>query len=64
MSETADDDEDLERPRFIRMGAEDTFDGQERVMTPGLRRVPGLPCLSGMRVIGRNRTVDGRGHAT
>jgi hypothetical protein len=33
MSETADDDEDLERPRFIRMAAEDTFDGQERVFT-------------------------------
>jgi len=33
MSETADDDEDLERPRFIRMRAEDTFDGQERVFT-------------------------------
>ena len=33
MSETADDDEDLERPRFIRMWAEDTFDGQERVFT-------------------------------
>jgi hypothetical protein len=33
MSETADDDEDLEHPRFIRMRAEDTFDGQERVFT-------------------------------
>jgi hypothetical protein len=33
MSETADDDEDLERPRFIRMAAEDTFDGVERVFT-------------------------------
>ena len=33
MSETADDDEDLEHPRFIRMWAEDTFDGQERVFT-------------------------------
>ena len=33
MSETADNDEDLERPRFIRMRAEDTFDGQERVFT-------------------------------
>jgi hypothetical protein len=33
MSETADDDEDLEHPRFIRMRAVDTFDGQERVFT-------------------------------
>jgi len=33
MSETADDDEDLEHLRFIRMRAEDTFDGQERVFT-------------------------------
>ena len=33
MSETAGDDEDLEHPRFIRMRAEDTFDGQERVFT-------------------------------
>ena len=33
MSETADDDEDLEQPRFIRMRPEDTFDGQERVFT-------------------------------
>ena len=33
MSETADDDEDLEHPRFIRMRAEDTFDGHERVFT-------------------------------
>jgi hypothetical protein len=33
MSETADDDEDLQHPRFIRMRAEDTFDGQERVFT-------------------------------
>jgi hypothetical protein len=37
---------------------------RRRRRTPGLRRVPGLSCLSGMRVIGRNRTVDGRGHAT
>ena len=33
MNETADDDEDLEHSRFIRMRAEDTFDGQERVFT-------------------------------
>jgi hypothetical protein len=33
MSETADDDENLGHPRFIRMRAEDTFDGQERVFT-------------------------------
>jgi hypothetical protein len=33
MSETADDDEDLEHPRLYRMAAEDTFDGQERVFT-------------------------------
>ena len=44
MSETADDDEDLEHPRFIRMAAEDTFDGQERVFTRAAYdlQVPGL----------------------
>src|SRR5690349_1619373 len=33
MSEAADDNGVLERPRFIRMRAEDTFDGQERIFT-------------------------------
>jgi hypothetical protein len=40
MSETADD-EDLEHPRFIRMRAEDTFDGQERVFTRATYDPPG-----------------------
>jgi len=38
MSEIPNDNEDLERPSFIRMRAKDTFDGQERVFTPGRRR--------------------------
>jgi hypothetical protein len=33
MSVTTDDDEDTGRPRFIRMRAEDTFDGQECAFT-------------------------------
>jgi hypothetical protein len=32
-SEPADDDEALRQVRFIRMRAEDTFDGQERVIS-------------------------------
>ena len=40
--QAADDNGDLEPVTFIRMKAEDTFDGQERVMTQGRLR-PAVP---------------------